>query len=153
MNILIERIKAQYRLDWHGTHGWPHWVNVNKAGQQIALYHGLNANVIQLFAIFHDACRENELDDEGHGRRGAGLAFKLRGDFPILRDLSQRDFDSLYVACAEHTDGTITEHGLIGACWDADRLDLGRVGITPNARYLSTEAGKAIAKGLLTLVN
>jgi uncharacterized protein len=153
MNTLIDRIKEQYRLDWHGTHGWPHWVNVNRAGQQIALYHGLNANVIQLFSVFHDACRENELDDEGHGKRGAELAFKLRGDFPILRDLSQQDFDSLYVACAEHTDGTITSHQIIGACWDADRLDLGRVGITPNARYLSTDAGRSLARGLLTLVN
>jgi len=150
---LIERIKAQYRLDWHGTHGWPHWVNVNKAGQQIALYHGLNANVIQLFAVFHDACRENELDDDGHGQRGAELAFKLRNDFPILRDLSQKDFNALYEACANHTDGKTTTDPLIGACWDADRLDLGRVGITPNARYLSTEAGRSIARGLLTLVN
>lgn len=153
MNILIERIKAQYRLDWHGTHGWPHWVNVNKAGQQIALYHGLNANVIQLFAIFHDACRENELDDDGHGKRGAELAFKLRGEYPTLRELSQKDFDSLYVACAEHTDGQTTSDLLIGACWDADRLDLGRVGIKPNARYLSTDAGRSLARGLLTLVN
>jgi len=150
---LIERIKAQYRLDWHGTHGWPHWVNVNKAGQQIALYHGLNANVIQLFAVFHDACRENELDDDGHGQRGAELAFKLRNDFPILRDLSQKDFNALYEACADHTEGKTTTDPLIGACWDADRLDLGRVGITPNARYLSTEAGRSIARGLLTLVN
>lgn len=152
MNPLIDRIKAQYRLDWHGTHGWPHWVNVNRAGQQIALYHGLNANVIQLFAVFHDACRENELDDDGHGQRGAELAFKLRGDFLILRDLSQNDFDALYVACANHTDGKTTTDPLIGACWDADRLDLGRVGITPNARYLSTDAGRSIARGL-TLVN
>jgi len=152
MNKLIDRIKAQYRLDWHGTHGWPHWVNVNKAGQQIALYHGLNANVIQLFAVFHDACRENELEDEDHGLRGADLAFKLRGDIELLRDLKQKDFDALYVACSEHTDGKTTTDPLIGACWDADRLDLGRVGITPNARYLSTEAGRAIARGL-TLVN
>lgn len=26
--------------------------------------------------------------------------------------------------------------------WDADRLDLGRVGIRPNARYLCTEPAK-----------
>ena len=27
-------------------------------------------------------------------------------------------------------------------CWDPDRLDLGRVGITPNPRYLCTDAAK-----------
>lgn len=144
MNNLVERIKAQYKLDWHGTHGWPHWVNVNRAGQQIALYHGLNANVIQLFAVFHDACRENELEDEDHGLRGANLAASLRGD---LFDLTDHEFDALYYACKHHTDGKTSTDLLVGACWDADRLDLGRVGITPNARYLSTEAGKAIAKG------
>lgn len=143
---ILESIKSQYKLDWYGTHGWPHWVKVNRAGQQIALYHSLNANVIQLFSIFHDACRENECDDEGHGQRGAELAFKLRNDYPALRDLSQKDFDSLYVACAEHTDGKTTSDLLIGACWDADRLDLGRVGIKPHVRYLSTDAGKSIAR-------
>lgn len=147
MNNLVERIKAQYKLDWHGTHGWPHWVNVNRAGQQIALYHGLNANVIQLFSIFHDACRVNEFDDEEHGRRGAELAFKLRNDYPTLRDLSQSDFDALYTACVYHTDGKTTSDPLIGACWDADRLDLRRVGVIPNVRYLSTDAGKSLAKG------
>ena len=146
MNNLIEVIRAQYRLDWHGTHGWPHWVNVNKHGQHIALYHDLNPKVIQLFAVFHDACRENEFDDEGHGQRGADLAFKLRGQCFTLDD---RDFDALYAACAGHTDGKVTSDPLIGACWDADRLDLGRVGIKPNVRYLSTEAGKSIARELL----
>ncbi len=28
----------------------------------------------------------------------------------------------------------------IQSCWDADRLDLGRVGIIPNKRFLSDEA-------------
>jgi hypothetical protein len=28
------------------------------------------------------------------------------------------------------------------ACWDADRLDLGRVGITPDPRRLGTKAGR-----------
>ena len=30
-------------------------------------------------------------------------------------------------------------------CWDADRLDLGRVGIVPNPRYLCTPAAKSPA--------
>jgi hypothetical protein len=31
---------------------------------------------------------------------------------------------------------------LVGVCWDADRLDLWRVGIKPDPRDLSTEAAK-----------
>jgi uncharacterized protein len=30
----------------------------------------------------------------------------------------------------------------VGACWDADRLDLGRVGIRPRADLLSTEIAR-----------
>ena len=30
----------------------------------------------------------------------------------------------------------------VQTCWDADRLDLGRVGTTPKAEYLCTDAGK-----------
>ena len=38
-------------------------------------------------------------------------------------------------------DGTIT----IGTCWDADRLDLGRVGVIPSVDFMSTHAGKKAA--------
>lgn len=146
MNELVEAIKAQYKLDWLGTHGWPHWVAVNRVGQQIALHHGLNAQVIQLFAIFHDACRVNEYNDDDHGLRASKLVKKFRKQYFTLPD---DDLDRLVVACRDHTDGRVTSDLLIGACWDADRLDLGRVGIAPNLRYLSTDAGKSIARGNL----
>ena len=38
-------------------------------------------------------------------------------------------------------DGTIT----IGTCWDADRLDLGRVGVIPSVDFMSTQDGKEAA--------
>ena len=40
----------------------------------------------------------------------------------------------------EHTDGTISDDPTIGCCWDADRLDLPRVGMQPDPALLSTEA-------------
>ena len=36
----------------------------------------------------------------------------------------------------------------IDACFDADRLDLGRVGITPDPNRMATEKGKEMAKNL-----
>lgn len=33
----------------------------------------------------------------------------------------------------------------IDACFDADRLDLGRVGITPDPEKMATERGKELA--------
>lgn len=144
MNKLLAAIKDQYRLDWHGTHGWPHWCNVNKHGQHIAMYHGLNANVIQLFSIFHDAARVNENEDHDHGRRGANLAIKLRDLFPV--QITDDEMDALVYACAAHTNGGVTDDLLVGACWDADRLDLTRVGIRPSPKLMSTEIGRSLAK-------
>jgi uncharacterized protein len=33
----------------------------------------------------------------------------------------------------------------IGTCWNADRLDLGRVGTELEARYMNTDFGREIA--------
>jgi uncharacterized protein len=40
----------------------------------------------------------------------------------------------------------VSEHPTIGTCWDADRLDLGRVGARPDPKYMSTEARKRAAR-------
>ena len=44
----------------------------------------------------------------------------------------------LVEACRYHSDGIVDAHPTIQACWDADRLDLGRVGIRPDPRFLCT---------------
>ena len=41
-----------------------------------------------------------------------------------------------------HSDGHTEAEPALRACWDADRLDLSRVGITPEPRYLCTEHGR-----------
>jgi hypothetical protein len=46
--------------------------------------------IVQLFAVFHDARRINESVDDRHGRRGADLAVELRGR---LFDLPDADFN------------------------------------------------------------
>jgi hypothetical protein len=43
-----------------------------------------------------------------------------------------------------HSNGAVDADPTIQTCWDADRLDLGRVGIKPPARYLSLEAATHI---------
>ncbi len=92
---------------------------------------------MQLFAVFHDSRRINETTDFGHGQRGADFAAELRGD---LFDLSDGAFDLLHTACAGHTDGETDGDITIHTCFDADRLDLGRVGIMPEPRRLCTDA-------------
>jgi len=51
--------------------------------------------------------------------------------------------------CRIHNGGMPQSEPTLAVCLDADRLDLGRVGITPDPEYLSTLTAKSIASGLL----
>ena len=99
----------------------------------------LAMELVTLFALFHDARRINEDHDPGHGHRGADLARKLRGEF---YDLSDDRFDLLVEACSRHTDGRTDGDVTVQTCWDADRLDLGRVGVRPWPERLCTDTAK-----------
>ena len=57
--------------------------------------------------------------------------------------LEQNRLDLLAAACDDHADGVVSAEPTIGACWDADRLDLPRVGIRPDPMLLSTDAARA----------
>ncbi|WP_199186981.1 hypothetical protein [Blastopirellula marina] len=48
----------------------------------------------------------------------------------------------LYQACAGHTTGLTHDDITVRTCWDADRLDLGRVGVTPHPSRLCTDFAK-----------
>lgn len=125
-----------YRLPQRGHHGVVHWARVMENGLRIAETNGADVEVVALFALFHDSRRENEQIDDGHEQRGAEFARTLRGSLVHLDD---RRFELFYEACRLHTDGLTDADPTIQACWDADRLDLGRVGITPHKRFLCTE--------------
>lgn len=130
-----------YPLPLHGPHGVVHWARVLENGLQIAETNGADAEVVTLFALFHDSRRVNEDRDEGHGLRGGELARSLREELVHLDD---DRFDLLFEACRLHTDGLTAGDRTLLACWDADRLDLGRVGITPDPRRLGTKAARKL---------
>ena len=132
---LLRAIVHQYSLPWRGTHGLAHWGRVLENGLRIGSEEGADLTVVRLFAVFHDSRRTNEGWDHGHGLRGAELAARLRGD---VYELEDGRFDLLYHACAHHTDGRSDGDPTIASCWDADRLDLGRVRITPDPKFLGT---------------
>ncbi len=136
---LVRAILGQYALPWNGTHGVPHWARVLENARRLALRTHAKIEVLELFAVLHDARRLNEGEDRDHGRRGAEFAASLRGS---LVHLASQDFDLLYTACASHTDGLVEGDITIQTCWDADRLDLGRVGIQPHREHLCTPAAK-----------
>jgi uncharacterized protein len=132
---IVTAILDGYALPERGDHGVVHWARVWENGQRLATMTGADAEVVALFALFHDARRINEYDDDGHGQRGGELARALAGD---LVHLDPARLDLLYEACRLHTDGLLTGDVTLRTCWDADRLDLGRVGITPRPERLAT---------------
>lgn len=138
---ILKAILAGYRLPVRGPHGIVHWARVLENGRRLAEATGADAEVVGLFALFHDARRINEVRDDGHGLRGARLARSLRG---TLVHLDDRRFDLLHEACRLHTDGHTDGDPTLLACWDADRLDLGRVGIVPRPHLLCTDAAREI---------
>ena len=138
---IVREILAGYRLPIHGMHGVGHWGRVLENGWRLAAETGANVDVVVLFALFHDSRRVNEDHDDGHGQRGADLARKMRATLPSLPD---DEFELLTEACRLHTDGLVDGDVTVQTCWDADRLDLGRVGITPRFDRLCTAAARCL---------
>lgn len=126
---LIQFARSEFRLDWDGIHGAPHWSRVRHNGLLLAEHTGANSRVVEYFAFIHDLGRENDHHDPQHGDRAAAIAEKIAGD---LIDVTEQELQLLQDACALHSDGHIEADVTIMTCWDADRLDLGRVGIRPN---------------------
>jgi uncharacterized protein len=137
---LLSRILESYALPRNGIHGVSHWARVLENGRRVAaLTPAADPQVIELFAVFHDARRVNESWDHGHGRRGADLARQLRGAY---FDIDDARFALLEFACQEHTAGQTRAEPSVQVCWDADRLDLLRVGTRPRPSLLCTGAAR-----------
>ena len=122
-------------------HGESHWQRVAAAGLALLpktpdAYQAL----VFLFALFHDSMRLNDNYDPMHGPRGAALARELRGE---AFDLEDAEMGLLEFACEEHTNGGVGSDPTVSVCWDADRLNLWRVGRRPDPRLLSTEAARS----------
>ena len=136
---LLKHLRQRFAINWHGDHGAAHWARVRNNGLMIAAATGANMAVVELFAFFHDSCRINEYTDHDHGKRGADLALKLQGR---MFEASVDEMNLLVEACTGHSDGYTEADITVQTCWDADRLDLGRVGIRPNPEYLCTAVAK-----------
>ena len=135
----FEHLVNSHALGHHGFHGRDHWIRVLQNARQIAAATGLNLRVPELFAVIHDSQRQNEDYDPNHGHRAAAYAIQLRNKWFELDD---EEMDLLLEACRYHSDGLTQAHPTVQACWDADRLDLGRVGVRPDPRYLCTSYAK-----------
>ncbi len=138
---LLESVIKGMEISPESNHGIEHWKRVEKIGHYLSESTRANKNVISLFALFHDCRRINTGIDKGHGLRGARLAIEMRDAINIRED----PFNLLIIACAGHTDLTFYNDCTIATCWDADRLDLGRVGVTPDKKHLNTDMAKLLS--------
>jgi uncharacterized protein len=134
---LLAEVRSQFRIDFHGLHGAAHWARVRYHGLLIGSLRKADLLVIELFAVLHDSLRRDEDIDVGHGARAAHYIRTLNGRY---FDLSGGQLGALCEAVADHSRGNLHDDPTIQTCWDADRLDLGRVGIRPHPKYLSVHA-------------
>jgi len=84
--------------------------------------------------------RVNEQRDDGHGIRGGRYALKNKD----LIDLNEEQLNILYKACAGHTGGRTPLNDTITCCWEADRLDIRRVGIVPDLQWFNTDTARTM---------
>jgi len=136
---LIDKVQTGFALHLDGIHGIAHWRRVHANGLRLAELTGADPVIVALFAFLHDSKRMNDGRDPQHGARAAQFAAGLRDSLLTLND---EEFELLRYACEYHTDGLIEAHVTVQTCWDADRLDLGRIGVRPDPHRLCTSAAR-----------
>ena len=138
------------------THGLSHWQRVERNGIILsigdgAVREGVNIKVVRAFAYLHDKCRIDDWEDIEHGARAADMLPSIRTT--VLKDFTDDEVALLQQACRYHTTKHRTGDATVDICFDADRLDLGRVGIIPNPRKMATEQGAYYAANIHLIVN
>lgn len=136
---LLVSLKSSYAMQWNGLHGFSHWRRVRENGLRLAAETGADPKIIEYFAFFHDNQRHNDGFDWEHGERASLL---IQKEYAGRLNLTGEEFKILCEACAGHNRGATEAEISIQTCWDADRLDLMRVGIMPDPKYLCTEAAR-----------
>lgn len=141
--ILKVRAFAMERWTLGELHGIKHWDRVYENALRIATP-DVSTLVLGLFAYLHDSCRVSDGRDIDHGVRACGLIDTIRET--LLAEVPDKDIKLLRDACRYHTTKHKTFSRTVNTCFDADRLDLWRVGVTPDPARLATKKGKEIAK-------
>jgi len=140
---IFQFAQREFKLPGGSVHGPAHWLRVMKNGLEIADETYADREIVRLFALLHDVCRLRDHKDPEHGERAAQLVLELNNSY---FSLSPERLDLLHIACRDHSKGLKTEDPTIAACWDADRLDLWRVGLQVDPEKLCTDAARWIVK-------
>lgn len=141
----VLKIKDVFKLPGgteNSIHGINHWRRVREIGDRLAKqYKDADYYVINYFAYIHDVKRQDDGDDPEHGARAAKYALELYKDG--WRELSEEQMKKLMYACQFHSQSDAKSDDItIQICWDADRLDLWRLGIAPDPVMLYTNEAR-----------
>jgi len=143
-NELLNIVIKQFKLDIDGEHGINHWLKVYQNCLMLAEHYEVSSEVFELFSLLHDSKREDEYTDINHGKRAALFVNDLIKEEKII--ISKLDKKRLIFACSNHTkinkNAKIYQDIIVQICIDADRLDIGRVGIEPDKKYFQTQFAK-----------
>lgn len=138
---LIDYVAKDWKLD--STHGLSHWLRVEKNGIMLSTPE-VNPYIVTAFAFLHDSCRVDNGYDVQHGVRALTKIDEIR--HTILKNFTDQEIDRLKTACRYHTTKARTNDMTVNVCFDADRLDLLRVGILPDPKKMATPQGAAFAE-------
>lgn len=144
---ILERVREfairHARIDITSVHGITHWDRVANNGAKLHVP-GADMDVVLCFAYLHDVERQDDGYDREHGPRAAVLIDEIRES--LLGFLSDQQIALLKEACRLHTSCHQTGDPTVDTCFDADRLDLGRVDITPDPDKMATKEGAERAR-------
>ena len=117
-------------------HGVDHWTKVAEHAVNFASEtKGADITVAHLFGLLHDFKRSDDEQCFKHGVDSAKAIYKIRKT--LLKKLSKKQFNTLVEAIKYHPDGKVSDDPTIGCCWDADRVELPRVGIDVSLEYIT----------------
>ena len=139
-------------------HGIAHWTRVHRYGLLLADSLGLSEAeklAIALFGWTHDLARTDDGGGNQHSLDGAKYVHVVTKT--LFNDFPEDILNIISCAIRYHSDGMNAEEALhelpianhsnwshesvlnvISCCWDADRLDLLRLGIVPDESKMST---------------
>lgn len=147
-HTLLNEVISSFHLDLNGDHGILHWERVYINCLKLSKYYQVNSEVFELFSLLHDSKRKTEYEDIEHGKR-SGLFIKELINNRIIQ-LSNEDKKRLIFACSNHTkpnkNAKLYLDPVVQICFDADRLDIGRVGIIPEEKYFLTKYAKRLVE-------
>lgn len=141
IDLLRNIVTDQFSLNLNSDHGVDHWGRVEEVGVYLAQKVGADVELIRLFALLHDSQRQCEGYDPEHGLRASEYVQKLSECGFLMLDQSR--LRRLMFACGYHNDQKVRSDDVtINICWDSDRVDLVRVGLSKAEIILVTQIGR-----------